>query len=189
MNLKLNQKDIRALKLGAIGVAAIFVFVFASQGISRWKQARESFETLQDQLDSIDLNKVRSSGLLRIVPVFQMPVDRETQRFLFRDTLAEQLASVGINSEPLQEQTGGKTPMAGYELLRMKCSGTCRFDQILELLAALKENPYLVGIEEMRITVQTDNQQQRAGLRGVQQRGSTRGTQQRAGTRNQQQAE
>jgi len=36
-------------------------------------------------------------------------------------------------------------------LLRLKCSAKCRFTQVLDLLANLKENPYLVGIEELRI--------------------------------------
>ena len=42
----------------------------------------------------------------------------------------------------------------------MKCSGKCKFAQILDLLASLKENPYLVGIEEMRIKCDTKNRQE-----------------------------
>jgi hypothetical protein len=157
---KLSQKDIRALKIGAVGVAAILAFIFISEGHERWNQARQLSKTLEKQLDDIDLNKAKRSGLTSIVPVFQMPVEKETQRFLFRDRLNEQLRNARINSQPIQEVPGGKSPVAGYELLRLKCSGKCSFGRILNLLADLKNNPYLVGIEEMRIKVDPKNQQQ-----------------------------
>jgi hypothetical protein len=156
---KLSQKDIRALKLGAVGVAAILILVFVLEGHERWDKARQSSEILEKQLDDIDLNKAKRSGLTSIVPVFQMPVEKETQRFLFRDKLNEQLRNARINSQPIQEVSGGKSPIAGYELLRLKCSGKCNFGQILNLLADLKDNPYLVGVEEMRIKVDPKNQQ------------------------------
>ncbi len=156
---KLNQKDIRALKIGAVGVAAILIFVFVLEGHKRWDKARQSSEILEKQLDDIDLNKAKRSGLTSIVPVFQMPVEKETQRFLFRDKLNEQLRNTRINSQPIQEVPGGKSPVAGYELLRLKCSGKCSFGQVLNLLADLKDNPYLVGVEEMRIKVDPKNKQ------------------------------
>lgn len=156
---KFSRKDIRALKIGAVGVAAILILVFFLEGHERWDKARQSSETLEKQLDDIDLNKAKRSGLTSIVPVFQMPVEKETQRFLFRDKLNEQLRNARINSQPIQEVPGGKSPVAGYELLRLKCSGKCSFGQVLNLLADLKDNPYLVGVEEMRIKVDPKNQQ------------------------------
>jgi hypothetical protein len=33
----------------------------------------------------------------------------------------------------------------------LKCSAKCRLTQVLDLLAGLNENPYLVGIEELRL--------------------------------------
>jgi len=157
---KLNQKDIRALKIGVVGVVVILVFVFALEGYERWDTARQQSRELKNQLDDIDLDKAKRSGLTSIVPVFQMPVEKETQRFLFRDRLNEQLRNARINSLPLQEVPGGKSPVLGYELLRLKCSAKCNFDQVLNLLADLKNNPYLVGIEEMRIKKDPKNQRQ-----------------------------
>ena len=157
---KLNQKDIRALKMGAIGVAAILIFVFALEGHDRWNQAKQLSSQLEMKLDNIDLDKAKRSGLTSIVPVFEMPVEKETQRFLFRDRFNEQLTNARIKSQPIQEVPGGKSPVAGYELLRLKCSGKCRFEQILNLLADLKNNPYLVGIEEMRIKKDAKNKNQ-----------------------------
>ena len=157
---KLNQRDIKALKMGAVGVAAIVVLIFALDGYERWNTAKQKSQELKAQLDHIDLDKAKRSGLTTLVPVFQMPIEKETQRFLFRDKLNEQLRNAGINSLPLQEVPGGKSPVAGYELLRLKCSAKCSIEQIFNLLADLKNNPYLVGVEEMRIKKDTRNPQQ-----------------------------
>jgi hypothetical protein len=156
---KLSQKDIRALKMGAVGVAAIIVFIFALDVHERWNTAKQKSLTLQKQLDNIDLNKAKRSGLTSIVPVFQMPIVQEKQRYLFRDKLNEQLRNARINSLPLQDVPGGKSPVTGYELLRLKCSATCNIDQVFNLLADLKNNPYLVGVEEMRIKKDAKNRQ------------------------------
>jgi hypothetical protein len=148
---KLSQKDIRALKIGAVGVAAVLMFLFALEWRDRWVTAREKGAQVRAKLDVIDVDKAKRAGLMSIVPVFEMPVEKEKQKFLFRDKLSEQLRSARINSEPLQEATGGKSPYPGYKLLNLKCSAKCQFGQVLDLLARLKENPYLVGIEELRV--------------------------------------
>jgi hypothetical protein len=151
MMQKLSGRDIRALLIGAVGVVAIIVFVIGSKWINHWSQARSSLEQVKAKLELIDIDKAKQAGLLSIVPVIEMPQKEETQTFLFRNKLNEQLKRAGINSEPLQVITGSKTPRAGYKLVRLKCSAKCRLTQLLDLLAALNENPYLVGIEELRL--------------------------------------
>jgi hypothetical protein len=148
---KLSQKDIRTLKIGAVCVVAILVFVFASEWLDHWTQARKSLAELKDKIELLDVVKAKQAGLMSIVPVFEMPEKEETQKFLFRDKLNEQLKKAGISSKPLQVVSTGKSSQAGYKLLRLKCTAKCKFGQVLDLLASLKENPYLVGIEEMRI--------------------------------------
>jgi hypothetical protein len=157
---KLSKKDIRALKIGAVGAAAILLFVFVSNWVEHWTQARYSLDVLKEKLELIDVDKARRAGLMSIVPVFEMPQKEEEQRFLFRDKLAEQLKKVGINSEPLQEVAGRKSSYPGYKLLCLKCNAKCRFSQVLDLLANLKENPYLVGIEDMRLECDQKNPEQ-----------------------------
>ncbi len=150
---KLNQRDIRMLKIGAVCVAAILVFWFASKLFDHWKEARASLALLEDKLELIDVDNAKRAGLMSIVPVFEMPKEEETQRFLFIDKLSEQLKKAGIKNQPLQVVSTGKSGQAGYRLLRMKCSAKCRFTQVLDLLANLKENPYLVGVEELRMRI------------------------------------
>ena len=150
---KLSQKDIRILKIGAVCVAAILVFVFASELLGRWAEARASLAEVKNKLELIDVDKAKRAGLLSIVPVFEMPQKEETQRFLFRDKLNEQLKKAGIKNQPLQVASIVKSGQAGYRLLRLKCSAKCKLTQVLDLLANLKENPYLVGVEELRMRI------------------------------------
>jgi hypothetical protein len=148
---KLSKKDIRALKLGAIGAVIILVFVFGSAAHERWTKAKASGAVLKSKLDVIDVDKAKRAGLMSIVPVFEMPQVEEEQKFLFRDKLSEQLKKAGIKNKPLQVQASRKSPQSGYNLLLVKCNATCRFEQLLDFLARLNENPYLVGIEELKI--------------------------------------
>jgi hypothetical protein len=56
---KLSQKDIRAIKIGVIGAAVILVFVFVSNWVNHWRQARSSLDVLQEKLELIDVDKAR----------------------------------------------------------------------------------------------------------------------------------
>jgi hypothetical protein len=174
MNLKMNEKDKKTLKLGGLGIVGIIILLAVLKGYDRWNQARESFATLVDQVNLLDVKDAQREGMLKIVPVFEMPVAAAEQRDLFRKKLNEQLGNIGISTGPFQEITsGGKPLVAGYQLLRLKGSGTCNFNQVLNLLAVMKENPYLVGIEELRVTVQSNSS--RGGLPGQGARGTTAG--------------
>lgn len=154
MTAKLSAKDVRALKIGAIGAVVILLFVFGSKWKDRWAQARAKKVELEAKLDAIDVDKARQAGLAAIVPVFEMPRAEDEQKFLFRDKLTEQLKRAGIRNEPLQLQPVKKSSQPGYDLLLVKCTAKkCKFPQVLDLLARLNENPYLVGIEEFRIKV------------------------------------
>ena len=170
MNLKLSQKDKKTIKLGGVGLVAVIVIVFGLQGFDRWKLARDALSNLENKLDTLNISKDRNAveKLRRQVPDFNMPIGKEEQRFRFRDSIEVQLRAAGINSGPLLEQTSGKSLVPGYDLLRWKSTGACSFSQLLNLLASMKENPYLVGVEELRIKVTTPQQQ-----RGVTTRSTT----------------
>jgi hypothetical protein len=150
--IKLSQRDKRALKLGVVGVVAVFAFTFGSGWIDHWRQVRQSLQAKRKQLRVISPSRAKQEGLLSIVPVFEMPQEEEKQKYLFRDKLSEQLKKAGIKCEPLQFQPIGTSRQNGYKVLRLQCrSGKCKFEQVLDLLATLKDNPYLVGIEQFEI--------------------------------------
>jgi len=148
---KLSQKEKRTLKFGLVCAVAIVAFAFGTKWLDNWKQARSSRADITNKLKAINVKDAERAKLMSIVPVFEMPQKEERQKYLFRDKFNEQLRNARIKSEPLQVLTPIKSGVAGYELLRLKCSAKCSFGQALDLLARLKENPYLAGIEEFKI--------------------------------------
>jgi len=151
MTNKLSQKDIRTLKLGAVCVAGIIIFLVGSEVHGRLKTAQESTDILNKKLELIDVDKAKQAGRMSIVPKFEMPIEEEDQKFLFVDKLTEQFKKAGIKNQPLEVASKTTSKKDGYQLLRLKCSATCRLTQALDFLANLKDNPYLVGIEELRL--------------------------------------
>ena len=150
---KLSQKDIRAIKIGGLCAIGILIFLVGSEVFDRLNKARASTALLNNKLELIDVDKAKQSGLASIVPKFEMPIEEEEQKFLFVDKLTEQFKKAGITNQPLQVASKAKSKQPGYQLLRMKCSATCRLTQAFDFLANLKDNPYLVGIEELRVRV------------------------------------
>ena len=148
---KLSQKEKRTVKFGLVCAGAIVAFTFGTKWLDNWKQARSSRAEITKNLKAINVKDAERAKLMSIVPVFEMPQKEERQKYLFRDKFNEQLGNARIKSEPLQVLTPIKSGVAGYELLRLKCSAKCSFGQALDLLARLKENPYLAGIEEFKI--------------------------------------
>jgi len=149
---RLSQRDKRALKAGAVAVVAILGFVFITTWLEHWAVVRESLAAKRDKLEDINVSDAKQEGLWSKVPVFEMPQKEEEQSFLFRDKLSEQLKKAGVKPEPLKFLPAKKSRQAaGYKLLCLKCSGKAKFWQVLDLLTGLNENPYLVGIEELRI--------------------------------------
>ena len=160
---KLNPKDVRALKLGAIGIAAVFALLLVLEFKERWICVKESFDAMNTRLNTlaaIDVTESEYAGLKSIVPVFEMPVEKEKQKFLFQDSLNEQLKKAKINSQPWEEIVSKNKLLTGHELLRLKTSGKCNITQLFDLLANLKENPYLMSIEELLMKRDAKNQQQ-----------------------------
>lgn len=148
---KLGQREKRTLKIGVVCVAAVLVIGFAAKWLEHWAQVRKSLYQIRAKLEAIRVDEAKRADLLSIVPAFEMPQEEEKQKLLFRDKFNEQLKKLGIKTEPLQVLPVGKSRQLGYKLLRLKCSAKCKFGQVLDLLASLKQNPYLVGVEEMRI--------------------------------------
>jgi len=160
--VKLSDRDKRALKTGAIFAAAIFLFVLGWEWLGRWKQVRRSLAGVKNEFKEVRAGRARYEARASVVPVFEMPENEEKQKYLFREKFNEQLKEAGIKSKPLQVlpmRRGGEK--SGYRLLRLKCSAEkCKFNQVLDLLAVLESNPYLVGIEEFKIKCDEKNRQE-----------------------------
>ena len=160
---KLNPKNVRALKFGAVGIAAMIVLLFVLDLKERWTETKALFEAMNTKLatlSTINITETKYAGLMNTVPLFKMPEEKEKQKFLFQDSLNEQLRKASINSQPWLEITGRSTPIAGHEVLRLKTSGKCNITQLFDLFVNLKENPYLICIEEIMVRCDAQNKQQ-----------------------------
>ncbi len=150
MARKLTQRETRTLIIGAISVVAILAFTYGTKGFDHWQKIRASLKSTRAKLKEVAVDQTKQAGLLSIVPVAELPKPEDQQKFLFRDKLYEQLKKAGIKTEPLTIVPSRRKVDLPYRVLLVKCKGKCKFEQLLDFLAALNENPYLVGIEELR---------------------------------------
>jgi hypothetical protein len=157
MARKLNERERRLLLVGVAAAAAILLFAYGTKGLDRWNKSRDALAVAKQKLGEVETDKAKLAGLLALVPVFEKPEPEEKQKSLFREKLYEQMKKAGINSEPPQPILGKKMNIGGtpYRVLKVKCKAKCKFDQLLDFLATLKENPYCVGVEELQIRCDT----------------------------------
>lgn len=143
---------------------AILAFVYIPRWTGHWRMIRSEITRMEQTLNDVrDPQGPRQAGLTALVPVFAMPGDQETQAFLFRDKVDEQIKQSGLNEEPLQMDTSNKKTVSGYLPLYLNYKGKCRFDKLLDLLVTLKGNPYCVGIEALKIECDTKKPAQDRG--------------------------
>jgi hypothetical protein len=155
MARKLNERERRMLIVGAVAAVVIAGLHYGLKGLDHWEKVRASLKSARAELDGVAVDPVKQAALLSIVPVAEMPKLEEEQPFLFRDRLYEQLKKAGIKPEPLTILALRKKQGLPYDVMRVKCSGKCQLGQLMDFLVATPENPYLVGIEELRIRCDT----------------------------------
>lgn len=143
------------MTIGLVLVVAILAFTFGSKGFDRWQEVRTSLRTARTKLKDVTVDPVKQAGLLSIVPVAEPPEVEDKQKFSFRDKLHEQLKKAGIKVEPLTISAARRKANVPYRVLSIRCRGKCNFDQLLNFLTTLNENPYLVGVEELRFKCDT----------------------------------
>ncbi len=143
------------LLLGAATAVALFVFTYGSKGYDRWTEARATLVSAKRKVADVEMDRSRQAALASVVPVCEAPQAEDKQKFLFRDRLHEQLKKAGINTEPLQFLPVKKPKGVAYKVLKIKCKGKGKLDQVLDFLSGLNENQYLVGVEELRIQCDT----------------------------------
>ena len=146
---KLNDREKRTVAIGIVAAVAILIFTVGARGYDHWQEVRSSLASARRQLDDVALSPAKQAGLLAIVPTAELPIAEEKQKFLFRDKLNEQLKKAGIKVEPLTIKPARRKAGLPYQIVQIQCRGKCTFDQLLGFLAAVNENPYLVGVDEL----------------------------------------
>ena len=109
------------------------------------------FQGSPAQLKSVNVGDAKIAGLMSIVPAFEMPEKEEEQKSRFRDKFLDQLKRAGIKHEPLKVVTTKTTLYKSYKFMNIQCKAKCKFTSVLDLLAKLNENPYLVGVESFKM--------------------------------------
>ena len=164
--MKLSEPDKRILKLGGAGVMLILAYAFVvGPWIDDWLLARSALKTERAKFDSIVPAggglAAKQADLVSVVPKLEMPKAESVQGPLFRGKFNEQLKKAGISVTNLQflQSARSKQP-GGYKILRLQCRGKGKFAQVLDLLAGLNDNPYLVGVEELQLKCNQKSREQ-----------------------------
>jgi type II secretory pathway component PulM len=153
---KLSERDKRALKLGIVGVVLVPVFFLCIvPWFEDWRQVREQLSARRQMMKKIT---TVDSRLFSLVPKFSIPRDEKSQGTLFRDEFSKQLKQAGINAKSIQLVSARKQQrVSGYKCLQLQCRGECRFEQVMDLLAALNGNPYFVAVEAITLKCDTND--------------------------------
>ncbi|MHC4387449.1 MAG: hypothetical protein ACYSX1_02460 [Planctomycetota bacterium] len=160
--MKLTKRDERALKVGAVCIVGILAFTFGTTWVEHWSKVRKSIATNEATLMSLKVNKTKQERLRSIVPIFEDPNEEEEQKILSRGKFHEQLKQSGFKFEQPIRVIRAKRIQEGmrYRLMGLQTRGKCGFEQMLDLFTKLNENPYLVGMEEMRMECDPKNRRE-----------------------------
>jgi hypothetical protein len=150
----INERDVRAIKIGVAGLALIGMYFLIGPWLSDWQEIRDELKLGQAQLAKVAIDEegnlpAEQLRLLNAVPKLEMPADEKTQGTKFRDAFTQQLQKAGIRARSLQDLAAKKIAGAGTKTLRLQVRGRCEWQQMLTLLGSLNENPYFVGVEEL----------------------------------------
>jgi len=148
MFAKINEKNKRAIGLGIICGGMILLYSFV---IEPWQLVRKRIVEKQEKVEQVHAQQALQKAELA---AFEMPKPEDEQRLLFERKFSEQLQQCGIQvtTQPYYlHGRGKKQPGLGVKLLRMHCKGKCNFNQAMDLLVKLHENPYLVAVEEFKL--------------------------------------
>lgn len=167
MPTSLADRDKRALTAGAIVVAVVIAYMFIiAPWLDDWRATRSALAGYKQKLQMMgvgadSISKAKQQALMRIVPIVESPKPEEAQRILFRDKFSEQLKKAGIvlNSSPSFDSSAKFQKDLGMKVLKVTCKTKCKFDQVLNLLANLNDNPYIIGIEQLRLQCDEKNRQ------------------------------
>lgn len=156
---KLSPRDKRALTIGVVTAGLILIYVFANEfWLNHWAPVRMQITQHQDKLARLGLDdspaaRARRDMMWRKVPVFEPPQAEDQQRLLFARKFEEQVKKAGVKltTMPQYQSHIRSQPELGLNILRLHCQGKGNFSQVMDLLAALYENPYLVSIDDFQL--------------------------------------
>ena len=157
MKNKISERDKRALKLGAIAVAVVLLCVGTGRLFEKYRATKKELGAIQKQVVQVMGDKDgklshQQRGLLSIVPKLEMPEQEEIPGAKFRQKFSEQLKKAGIKYTQLAFLSASKSKNTlGFKTLKIQCRGKCKFNQAVDLLEKLYDNPLFVAVEELKL--------------------------------------
>jgi type II secretory pathway component PulM len=154
----LGDRDRRAIFFGIAAIVLILLYLFIGLPlVEDWSRVRDRLGTYESKLDVVGGSEAGSKakivGLYQTVPSVELPENEDVQRKLFWEKTYDQLKSAGVavSSGPSYVASAKKKTAQGLGTLRLKFSGTCKYEQLVQFLAGLNENPYLSSVEEFSV--------------------------------------
>lgn len=155
----LNQfspRDKRAIVVTCVAMVVILFYVVVyDPWMADWDRVSaeiKSKESVAKLLDATSTKaKQRFASFNEMIPAYAPPEKVETQRLLFEGKLVEQFKKAGLKPISMVFSTPKYVSAIGYYKLSFQMKCQCKFKQVFDLLATLRENPYLVGIEALDI--------------------------------------
>ena len=165
MMTNLNQRDRRAVMVGAALLVAILVVRYA---VFPW------FDHWSDQRDRIDSNTSLLGGLeamhrriemhkTNLHALYGPAVDRALQdvqvtKVTFHKTVQESLKAAGLKFDKIREQKARplrKTP--GLVIVPLQLSGAkCKIDQLAKFLAKTRRSQMIIMVDRLNVAVSGD---------------------------------
>jgi len=160
---QISDRDKVVLKVGAVmAVLILFAYFLILPAVGLYNNVGERIKSHEEVIDNLGLSdsklaRLELDRLNETVPTFDMPLNEDQQRQIFQEKFYEQIQSCRIRvTSPPQFQAQVRAhpdKTLGLNILRLKCRGTCRFRDAMNLLAKLYENPYLYSVEEMQLII------------------------------------
>ena len=165
MNKVVSEHDRRVLVIGGGCVVLIMLFgLVVGPWLDGWSQMRAQLAAVEGKFERAGLGdsaavRAKQAALIAKVPAFELPVSLQQQRLLFERRVDKQLKAAGLTVKSIQYAGKPKVdPQAGYKMLKLNCRGAkCNWGQLLDLLAGLDENLYLVSVEDIQIRCNQQN--------------------------------
>lgn len=160
MDILSDKRNKRALIILVACVAFVGLYsLVIDPFLGHWQKISIQLEQKIEKVDLIEsiyntTGKAAQARLNRKVPAFAMPQVEDKQRMLFAKKIDEQIKKTGIKltSQGKYLSKGKRQTGMDLKLLALQYRGKGQLNQIIDLLDDLKNNPYLVGIEEIKIT-------------------------------------
>lgn len=149
-NSKRNKRAVVILLIAGV-LICLFNFI-VTPFTEKWSRLEDKIVRLEKKAQLLeDINNNHQEGLL----TFKLPAGSDEQLILFASETENIFRKSGIklSAEPKYVSNKGRLDKGiKLKIYNLKMKGTARFQQIIDLLFALRSNPYLLAIEEFEIT-------------------------------------